>query len=79
MSNNHDLTFKDRGHPLMVLAASTSAPVGGQNVLQSTLQYGYEQFLEQINLAEQLTSSDLFWCFYRFNQSKLLGKYQMVL
>jgi len=27
MSNNHDLTFKDRGHPLMVLAASTSAPV----------------------------------------------------
>jgi len=33
--------------------------VGGQNVLQSTLQYGYEHFLEQVNLAEQLTSSDL--------------------
>jgi hypothetical protein len=32
--------------------------VGGQNVLQSTLQYGYEHFLEQVNLAEQLTSSD---------------------
>ena len=30
----------------------------GQNVLQSTLQYGYEHFLEQVNLAEQLTSSD---------------------
>jgi hypothetical protein len=30
---------------------------GGQNVLQSTLQYGYEHFLEQVNLAEQLTSS----------------------
>jgi hypothetical protein len=30
--------------------------VGGQNVLQSTLQY--EHFLEQVNLAEQLTSSD---------------------
>ena len=32
--------------------------VGGQNVLQSTLQYGYEHFLEQVNLAEHLTSSD---------------------
>jgi hypothetical protein len=32
--------------------------VGGQNVLQSTLEYGYEHFLEQVNLAEQLTSSD---------------------
>ena len=32
--------------------------VGGQNVLQSTLQYGYEHFLEQVNLAEQLSSSD---------------------
>jgi hypothetical protein len=32
--------------------------VGGQNVLQSTLQYGYKHFLEQVNLAEQLTSSD---------------------
>jgi hypothetical protein len=32
--------------------------VGGQNVLQSSLQYGYEYFLEQVNLAEQLTSSD---------------------
>jgi hypothetical protein len=35
--------------------------VGGQNVLQSTsftLQYGYEHFLEQVNLAQQLTSSD---------------------
>ena len=31
--------------------------VGGQNVSQSTLQYGYEDFLEQVNLAEQLTSS----------------------
>ena len=29
--------------------------VGGQNVLQSTLQYGYEHFLEQVNLCEQLT------------------------
>ena len=32
--------------------------VGGQNVLQSTLQYGHEHFLEQVNLCEQLTSSD---------------------
>jgi hypothetical protein len=32
--------------------------VGGQNVLQSTLYYTYENFLEQVNLAEQLTSAD---------------------
>jgi len=32
--------------------------VGGQNVLQSTLQYGYEYFLEQVYLCEQLISSD---------------------
>ena len=38
--------------------ALSSKLVGGQNVLQSTLQYGYEHFLEQVNLAEQLTSSD---------------------
>ena len=28
------------------------------NVLQSTLQHGYEHFLGQVNLAEQLSSSD---------------------
>jgi hypothetical protein len=32
--------------------------VGGQNLLQSTLNITYENFLEQVNLAEQLTSSD---------------------
>jgi hypothetical protein len=32
--------------------------VGGQNVLNSTLNMTYENFLQQINLAEQLTSSD---------------------
>ena len=31
---------------------------GGQNVLQPTLQYTYEHFLEQVNLCEQLSSSD---------------------
>ena len=45
----------------------TSAPLslsnlqvakGGQNVLQSGLHMTYERFLQQINLAEQLTSSD---------------------
>ena len=30
-----------------------------QNVSQSTLNMTYEKFLEQVNLAEQLTSSDL--------------------
>jgi hypothetical protein len=33
--------------------------VGGQNVLNSTLNMTYENFLSQVNLAEQLTSSDL--------------------
>ena len=37
---------------------AASAALGGQNILQSTLQYGYEHFLEQVNLAEQLTSKD---------------------
>jgi hypothetical protein len=32
--------------------------VGGQNVLNSTLNMTYENFLQQVNLAEQLTSSD---------------------
>jgi hypothetical protein len=33
------------------------ASVGGQNVLQSTLNYNYEHFISQVILAEQLTSS----------------------
>ena len=32
--------------------------VGGQNDLQSTLEYVYEHFWERVNLCEQLTSSD---------------------
>jgi hypothetical protein len=32
--------------------------IGGQNVLNSTLNMTYESFLEQVNLAEKLTSSD---------------------
>jgi hypothetical protein len=32
--------------------------IGGQNVLNSTLNMTYENFLEQVNLSEQLTSSD---------------------
>ena len=32
--------------------------IGGQNVLNSTLNMTYENCLEQVNLAEQLTSSD---------------------
>ena len=32
--------------------------IGGQNVLNSTLHMTYENFLQQVNLAEQLTSSD---------------------
>jgi hypothetical protein len=32
--------------------------IGGQNVLNSIQNMTYENFLEQVNLAEQLTSSD---------------------
>jgi hypothetical protein len=32
--------------------------IGGQNVLNSTLNMTHENFLEQVNLAEQITSSD---------------------
>ena len=32
--------------------------IGGQNVLNSTLNMTYENFLQQVNLAEQLTSSN---------------------
>ncbi len=32
--------------------------IGGQNLLISTLNMTYENFVEQVNLAEQLTSSD---------------------
>ena len=31
--------------------------IGGQNILNSTLSMTYENFLQQVNLAEQLTSS----------------------
>ena len=33
--------------------------VGGVNQLQSTLNYGYENFIEQVNLSEALTSGDM--------------------
>ena len=32
--------------------------IGGSNVLQTTLSYNYENFIQQVNLAEQLTSAD---------------------
>jgi hypothetical protein len=32
--------------------------IGGQNVLNSTLNMTHDSFLEEVNLAEQLTSSD---------------------
>jgi hypothetical protein len=38
----------------------------------------YENFLQQVNLAEQLTSSDFGVSHYWFNQSRILGKQQNV-
>ena len=58
-------------------APSTTAPIslinfqvsiGGVNQLQSTLNYTYEHFIEQISLAEQLTSSDFGITCGLFNQ-----------
>ena len=43
-------------HPLSLTNFQVS--VGGVNQLQSTLNYTYENFLEQVNLAEALTSAD---------------------
>ena len=44
------------GHPLSLTNFQVS--VGGVNQLQSTLNYSYENFIEQVNLAEALTSAD---------------------
>ena len=42
--------------PLSLINLQVGA--GGQNVLNSTLNMAYENLLQQVNLAEQLTSSD---------------------
>ena len=44
------------GHPISL--TNFQVTVGGVNQLQSTLSYTYENFIEQINLAETLTSAD---------------------
>jgi len=44
------------GHPISLTNFQVS--VGGVNQLQSTLNYSYENFVEQVNLAEALTSAD---------------------
>ena len=61
-------------HPLTLTSLQVS--IGGQNVLQSVLNYNYENFLEQLVYAEQLTSADFgittglfdasFWNYNRF-------------
>jgi hypothetical protein len=43
-------------HPLSL--TNLQVTVGGANVLQSTLNYNYENFLEQLVYCEQLTSAD---------------------
>ena len=49
-------TVPGDGHPLSL--TNLQVAIGGQNVLQSVLNYNYESFLEQIMYAEQLTSAD---------------------
>jgi hypothetical protein len=67
-------TVPSDGHPLSL--TSLQVTIGGQNVLQSVLNYNYESFMEQLVYAEQLTSSDFgvttglydssFWNYNRF-------------
>jgi hypothetical protein len=49
-------TVPGDAHPLSL--TNLQVTIGGQNVLQSLLNYNYEEFLEQIVYAEQLTSAD---------------------
>lgn len=44
------------GHPLSL--TNLQVTVGGQNILQSVLNYNYESFIEQLLYCEQLTSAD---------------------
>ena len=55
------------GHPISLINLQVS--VGGVNQLQSTLYYTFENFLEQVTQAEQLTSSDFGITTGLFNQS----------
>ena len=59
-------TCPSTGHPISLINLQVS--VGGVNQLQSTLNYNYENFIEQVNLAEQLTSSDFGVTVGLFNQ-----------
>jgi hypothetical protein len=60
-------TVPGDAHPLSL--TNLQVTVGGQNVLQSTLNYNYETFLEQIVYAEQLTSADFGVTTGLFNQA----------
>lgn len=67
-------TVPGDGHPLTL--TNLQVTIGGQNVLQSVLNYNYESFLEQLLYSEQLTSADFgvstglfdssFWNYNRF-------------
>ena len=49
-------TVPGDAHPISL--TNLQVTIGGQNVLQSVLNYNYETFLEQVVYAEQLTSAD---------------------
>ena len=67
-------TVPGDAHPLSL--TNLQITIGGQNVLQSVINYNYEAFLEQVMYAEQLTSADFgittglfdasFWNYNRF-------------
>ena len=42
----------------MVILINLQVTIGGKNMLQSVLNYNYENFIEQIQSCEQLTSAD---------------------
>ena len=49
-------TFPGDGHPLSLIKLQVT--IGGKDILQSVLNYNYENFIEQIQSCEQLTSAD---------------------
>ena len=49
-------TFPGDGHPISLI--NLQVTIGGKNILQSVLNYNYENFIEQIQSCEQLTSAD---------------------
>ena len=49
-------TFPGDGHHLSLI--NLQVTIGGKNILQSVLNYNYENFIEQVQVSEALNSAD---------------------